>query len=328
MLLDRAAAVAEHVAVFEELLSGPDVVDQPRGGHGELAAVMYTSGSSGRPKGVEITHRGILRLVTDDVSIDFATDDVLLHYAPITFDAALVEIWGALCRGAAIAPAPPGPLSLDELATFVHQRGVTTAWLTAGVFHQFAEFHPECFARMRRVFTGGDVVSPRHVRALLTEHPALEVVNGYGPTENTTFTCCHVVRSADGPLRGIRFYRTGDLVVRRPDGVLEFCGRDDFQVKVNGFRIELQEVEAALVGLVAVRQACVVLGHDAVGGKRLVAFLVVDAASTTTPREVRAALTEVLPAHMVPNRFVFVDRFPLTHNGKVDRARLLDNQGG
>ena len=353
---------------------------------GPIATVMYTSGSTGTPKGVEITHRGIVRLVTDRDALGFTQDDVVLNIAPATFDASLFELWGALASGARLEIAPPGQLTLSELAELIGERGITVLWLTAGLFHQVAEYEPDCFAGVRRLFTGGDVVSPAHVRALFDRHPALEIVNGYGPTENTTFTCCHVMRSAadltgttvpigrpiaattvvlvdqdgrpvppgepgelwtggdglaagylgrpdltaerfvtpaDGPVRGQRLYRTGDLARCTEDGVLEFLGRGDAQVKVNGHRIEPAEVEAAIADLPDVRQVCVLVEQDPMGGKRLVAHLVGAQPDRTLAKRVRAALLDRLPPFMIPARYAVVDELPLTHNGKIDRALLL-----
>ena len=116
-----------------------------------------------------------------------------------------------------------------------------------------------------------------------------------------------------------RMYRTGDLVRWRPDGVLDFLGRLDHQVKLRGFRIELGEIEAALGALASVREAVVVArGED--GDKRLVAYVVSDGPADTAA--LRSALKATLPDYMVPSAFVFLEALPLTANGKLDRKAL------
>ena len=375
------------ILLMEDIAAGPHQKHERLKSYPPTATLMFTSGSTGEPKAVEIAHKGIIRLVCDDASVDFRPADAVLHNAPLPFDASLLEIWGALGRGARLELAPPGPLSLAELADVVRGRGITVLWLTAGLFHQLVDHEPGCFVGVRRVYAGGDVVSARHVRALLERYPGLEVANGYGPTENTTFTCCHLMRSKSdlgtgsvpigrpigntrvylldpyrqpvpvgvagelwasgdglalgyahrpdltaekfvtplrGPLRGIRMYRTGDLARYRGDGVLEFLGRRDSQVKVNGYRIEPAEVQAAILKLPAVRQCCVVVERDPLGSKRLAAYIVGDGDSEPGPlvKEVRAALMDRLPFFMVPARIQALDSLPLNRNGKVDAALL------
>ncbi|WP_227106808.1 jagaricin-like haemolysin non-ribosomal peptide synthetase HmlA [Chromobacterium rhizoryzae] len=117
---------------------------------------------------------------------------------------------------------------------------------------------------------------------------------------------------------GSRLYRSGDLARRRADGEIEYLGRADHQVKLRGFRIELGEIEAALCRLPAVREALVLLDRSAAGEPRLVAYAVGDA----EPAALRAALAAELPEHMLPAVIVTLERFPLTHHGKVDRAAL------
>jgi amino acid adenylation domain-containing protein len=119
---------------------------------------------------------------------------------------------------------------------------------------------------------------------------------------------------------GARLYRTGDLVRWRPDGVLEFLGRDDFQVKVRGFRVEPEEIEARLREHVAVRDAVVVAREEEPGEKRLVAYVVGD--GTAGPDELRAHAGERLPEYMVPAAYVHLESLPLTPSGKVDRGAL------
>ncbi|GAB4391148.1 MAG: hypothetical protein Tsb0032_01610 [Kiloniellaceae bacterium] len=121
---------------------------------------------------------------------------------------------------------------------------------------------------------------------------------------------------------GKRLYRTGDLAKFRPDGTLEHLGRVDFQVKVRGFRIELGEIEATLERQAEVRQAVVMAREDSPGDKQLVAYLTTAEGAEPTSRALRAALGERLPDYMVPGLFVFLDAFPLTPNGKVDRKAL------
>jgi amino acid adenylation domain-containing protein len=161
-----------------------------------LAYIMYTSGSTGRPKGVSVTHRAVMRLVCDTNYVQLSADEVLLQFAPLAFDASTFEIWGALLNGGRLAVAPPGALTLSELASLLDRYDVTTVWLTAGLFHQMVDAHASALARRRQVIAGGDVLSVAHVRRLLALG-GCRVINGFGPTENTTFTCCHPMASPD-----------------------------------------------------------------------------------------------------------------------------------
>jgi natural product biosynthesis luciferase-like monooxygenase protein/amino acid adenylation domain-containing protein len=121
---------------------------------------------------------------------------------------------------------------------------------------------------------------------------------------------------------GRRLYRSGDLARRRDNGELEYCGRKDQQVKVRGFRIELEEIKSALMRHSAVRDAAVMAREDEPGDKRLVAYMVAGDRTEITSRELRAYLQERLPEYMVPAAFVWLERLPLTANGKIDRRAL------
>jgi len=162
-----------------------------------LAYVIYTSGSTGTPKGVGVPHRAVARLVRETDYADFGAEQTFLQLAPAAFDASTLEVWGPLLNGGRLAVAPAHAASLREIAELVRRHGVTTLWLTAGLFHQMADEELEALGDLRQLLAGGDVLSAPHVRRVVEAHPHLRLINGYGPTENTTFTCCHTIRPED-----------------------------------------------------------------------------------------------------------------------------------
>ncbi|RKH04264.1 amino acid adenylation domain-containing protein [Corallococcus sp. CA053C] len=159
-----------------------------------LAYVMYTSGSTGQPKGVCVPHRAVARLVKGTTFVRFGPEEVFLQLAPASFDAATLELWGALLHGAKLVLFPPHTPSLEELDATLEREQITTLFLTTALFEQLALARPAALARVRQVITGGDVLSPVAARKLLDAGRA--VVNGYGPTENTTFSTTHQVTRA------------------------------------------------------------------------------------------------------------------------------------
>jgi len=160
---------------------------------GDLAYVMYTSGSTGQPKGVAVTHRNILRLIAGSGCARFGPEEVFLQLAPLSFDASTLELWGPLLHGGRLALFPNETPSLASLGEAIARHGVTTLWLTAGLFHQMVDGNLEGLRPLSQLLAGGDVLSPAHVRRALSGLPGLTLVNGYGPTEGTTFTCCHLL---------------------------------------------------------------------------------------------------------------------------------------
>jgi aspartate racemase len=165
----------------------------PKGAPADAAYIIYTSGSTGQPKGVVVPHRAVVRLVKETNYATFGHDQVFLHFAPATFDASTFEIWGALLNGATLAIYPPRFESLSQFGAVLRQYNVTTLWLTAGLFHQMVENNLEALRRVRQLLAGGDVLSPSCVKTVLRQIPGCRLINGYGPTENTTFSCCHTL---------------------------------------------------------------------------------------------------------------------------------------
>ncbi|MCY1023039.1 non-ribosomal peptide synthetase [Pyxidicoccus sp. MSG2] len=178
------------------IAAAPDTAPRMETTGADLAYVMYTSGSTGRPKGVCVPHRAVTRLVLGTGFARLGPDEVFLQLAPLAFDASTFELWGSLLHGARLVVPPPHPLSLEELGRVLDRHGITTLWLTAALYEQMVAGQPASLARVRQVLAGGDVLPPERVR----EHLVLggRLVNGYGPTEGTTFTCCHVLTDPAG----------------------------------------------------------------------------------------------------------------------------------
>jgi amino acid adenylation domain-containing protein len=374
---DRVAAV-----VVDDQ-PGTESTDDPRVSvHGDqLAYVVFTSGSTGAPKGVAATHADVVALAADRSWRNGAHERILLH-SPPNFDASTYELWVPLLSGGQVVVAPPGDLEPATLSRMVRQHGVTALWLTAGLFMLMAE-RPECLAGVREAWIGGDVVPPPTVRRVMDACPGTVIVDVYGPTEITAFATRFYVRHS-GDLRGAlpigrpldntrvyvlddrlrpvppgvagelyiagaglargylgrpaltaerflacpfggpgeRMYRTGDLARWNADGNLEFIGRTDHQVKIRGYRIELGEVQSALTTRPGVAQAAVIVREDHPGDQRLTAYVVADENTAIDPARLHQGLAETLPDYMTPAAIVVLDAFPLTPNGKLDRAAL------
>ncbi|MFI6642971.1 amino acid adenylation domain-containing protein [Streptomyces sp. NPDC050504] len=357
----------------------PDVPVQPD----RIAYVMFTSGSTGVPKGSANTHRNIAEL-TRDTGFRPETLVRMLQHSPLAFDASTLEIWAPLLHGGCVVVAPPGVHDAVTMGRVITEHQVRCVCMSAGLFHVMAEENPAGFREVRDIWTGGDVVSPEAVRRVVEHCPDTTVHNGYGPTETTVFATAHRIRRAvdypgalpigvplentgvhvlDERLRllpvgatgelyvsgpgvsrgywarpgltserfvanpygppGGRMYRTGDLARWNREGVVEFVGRADQQVKLRGFRIEPGEVEAVLLREEGVLQAAVLVREDRPGDKRLVAYVVGGGTEA-----LRRAAAGALPDYMVPSAFVTLDALPLTANGKLDRAALPVPQYG
>ncbi|WP_435866849.1 amino acid adenylation domain-containing protein [Streptomyces xanthochromogenes] len=380
-LLEAAAPAGAVLALpDDERLPGPETTGEGPGPD-DIAFVMFTSGSTGRPKGVATPHGAVAELVTapDYVTVT-ARDRVLLH-SPATFDGSTFEVWSALANGAAVVVCTTERPSFEDLAKDVERHGVTVAFFTTALFHQLAARRSRVFSLLRTVVVGGEAMAAQHARAVLRAFPWVELVNGYGPTETTTFATAHRVTDADcdGPVpigrpvagatahildeadlpvddgaRGElwiggsrlahgytrrpeltaerfvdhpalgRLYRTGDLVSARPDGILDFHGRTDDQVKVRGFRIEPGEIEHVLREQPEVDDAAVTVRRPSPDDARLAAFVVAGPGPVPRSEALLSRLTALLPAHLVPDELTFVERLPLTTSGKVDRKALAD----
>lgn len=155
-----------------------------------FAYISYTSGSTGKPKGVCVTQKNVMRLVKNNTFINLQRDDRFLQLAPLSFDASTLEIWAPLLNGARLTVLAQEKPGLEQIAHYLREQQITCLWLTAGLFHQMVDNCLESLASIRQLLAGGDVISPEHVKRLLDVYPQMVFINGYGPTENTTFSCC------------------------------------------------------------------------------------------------------------------------------------------
>ncbi|WP_341809661.1 amino acid adenylation domain-containing protein [Xanthomonas oryzae pv. oryzicola] len=348
------------------------------------AYVMYTSGSTGVPKGVRIAHRGISRLVCNNGYAEFLPGDRVAFAANPAFDASTLEVWAPLLTGGCVVViAQDIVLSPDRLRVCLQEQAISVLWLTAGLFHHSAAALLPVFPQLRYLIVGGDILDPAVVAQVLAEGAPQRLLNGYGPTETTTFATTHRITDVCGPIpigrpigntrvyvldahgtpvpigvagelyiggdgvalgylhqptltaerfipdrfsgkADARLYRSGDLVRWRKDGVLEYLGRTDGQVKVRGFRVELGDIASALQTHPTVAIAAVVQREDVQGAKQLVAYYQADVAMDVAhdAQALRTHLLTRIPEYMLPAAYVRMAQLPLTANGKLDRHAL------
>ncbi|WP_433192159.1 non-ribosomal peptide synthetase [Nocardia sp. CA-107356] len=358
----------------------------------DAAYVVYTSGSTGQPKGVVIRHHSCAAMLSDLDRI-FARCDLsgVAAVTSICFDLSVMEIFSALARGRSVILVD----SALHLAASPHLHRVTHLNTVPSIMSSLLD-GGALPPNLRTVVLGGETVRHRLVDRVYRETTADRVFNGYGPTEGTVFCSFKLVppdaagdpsigtpsitariyvldrslRSVpagqpgelylggaglalgyinrprttaerfvpDPHLVGERMYRTGDIVRRTADGELEFAGRADHQVKVRGFRIELEEVQTRLSECPEVREAAAVVrpvaGNSDSGA--LIAYAVpeLESAQATSDNQpwldpqlqsaIRARLSAALPEHMIPGAIVFLSELPTAPNGKLDRATLPD----
>ena len=187
LLLDRDAAVIDGHPD-----SNPPAVSQP----GDLAYCMYTSGSTGQPKGVAIPHRSVLGFMLDVDYVAWTPASVMLQYSSASWDALTLELWPVLAHGGRSVLFSGASVTPQELGRHIRAHGVNQLWITSSFFNLTVDEDVSLLDGVAQLMVGGEQVSAPHVRKLMLAQPAMRVVNGYGPSECTVFSCCHVLPGA------------------------------------------------------------------------------------------------------------------------------------
>ena len=379
---------------------GPDdhasQVDDPlseRGAETDAAHILFTSGSTGEPKGVVITHANVRAFVEWAIAY-FGTrpGDRISGHPPLHFDLSTFDIYGTFHAGAELHLVPSSAILPRQLAAFISESQLTQWFCVPSTMTYMAKLEAvpeEGFPSLERVLWCGEVLPTPVPIHWMRRLPQARFTNLYGPTEATIassyFTVSEIPGDPTAPIpigvpcagedllvlderlqpapageigdlyiggvglspgywrdeektraafvpdprpgrEGARLYRTGDLARLDANGLLEFLGRTDSQIKSRGYRIELGEVEAAINALPEIGE-CAVVGvpSDGFEGTAICcAFAPAEDVGEVSITQLRAAAAETLPSYMLPSRWLPMQSLPKNVNGKVDRRRLRE----
>ena len=388
---DTYTALVPPCIYWEDLRDLPAESPLYRNIDADAAYILYTSGSTGVPKGVVVSHLNVANYIEWAVEcFRIEAEDRILGTAPFHFDMSTFDVFATLKAGGTLFIVSERLLLFPaKLLDTIEREGITL-WKGVSSLLMYlsstGSLKEDRIPSLKRVLFGGEVLPTRHLMDWMRSYPSKRFYNVYGPTEATGISAYHQVEVApatademipigractnteifiltdgDRPaaagetgelcIRGSglslgywndeektarafvrnplgstqqdRIYRTGDLARTREDGVIEYLGRKDFQVKHMGYRIEIFEIEKAILAQEYVHQAAVLLCKSLPEEvSELVAFI--EAPGAVDPDAVWQALGRLLPSYMLPKRILTLDRIPLNDRGKTDRPALQD----
>jgi amino acid adenylation domain-containing protein len=388
--LDEAAGQGVEPVFVDADVARESPLPPPAGGAVELAHLLYTSGSTGQPKGVAVRHASVIHFVEWAVRhFRIERGERLSAHSPLSFDLSTFDLCGAFAAGATVHLVP-SELNLlpHRLAELIRGEALTQWFSVPSLLTYMAHFdvvrHGD-FPALRRLLWCGEVFAPAALAYWMQRLPHVAFTNLYGPTETTIASsyydvpCCPdpaggpvpIGSAIDGEellvlgpalapctagevgelyIRGAglspgywqdeartreaflpdatggRIYRTGDLAWRGADGLIHLVGRTDSQIKSRGYRVELGEVEHAVLATGLVREAVVVsIDSPRFDGQAICcAYVPGDAGEASAP-ELRRAAGRALPAYMIPARWQAYEQLPRNGNGKLDRRLVRES---
>lgn len=344
--------------------------------------IIYTSGSTGTPKGIMVSSENIISFALDSQFYPVNSHENFAQSSSCAFDASNFEIWLPLLNGASITIVKEPVFDIYNWKRAISESGVTTAWMTSGLFNTFVDLDFSLLKGLKTIFVGGEALSPAHIDRAYENSNDLTLYNGYGPTELTTFTSTYEIPrertesqaipigrllqnshaqiiNAEGSIVPIgvpgelivasagmtmgylndmektnktfilketgtetkTFYHTGD-VVRFDGDVLHYTGRKDKQIKLRGYRIELNDIEAVLNSFDGVERCATLFNDDSKTDKFIELYYV----GKATHLEIKEFLKTKLPTYMVPQKIIQLDTMPLNVNGKINKKELRVNR--